>query len=135
MYIPMELRWLTRYQTCRGIGAGIAILLGKRGANVVINYVSPGSKDRAAQVAKEIEGAGSKASIVQADVSKMEDIPKLVNAAVALSPNKKIDILVHKYASFHHPRKIASLTTTLQRRTGSRCRPERHDIGILQHSF
>lgn len=63
---------------------------------MVVNYVSEGSKDKAAGVAAAIHAAGSKASICQADVSKMEDIPKLVETAVALSPKKRIDILVHK---------------------------------------
>ncbi|KAH8702253.1 hypothetical protein BGW36DRAFT_424535 [Talaromyces proteolyticus] len=82
----------------RGIGSGIALLLGKRGANVVVNYVSDGSKERAAKVAAEIEQAGSRAAICQADVSKMEDIPKLVEATLSLSSNRKIDILVHNAA-------------------------------------
>ncbi|KAJ5492066.1 Short-chain dehydrogenase/reductase SDR [Penicillium expansum] len=82
----------------RGIGAGIAVLLGKRGANVVINYVSEGSKSKAEQVAADIQAVGSKASVCQASVSTMEDIPKLIEAAVALSPNNKIDILVHNAA-------------------------------------
>lgn len=80
----------------RGVGAGIAIMLGKRGANVVVNYVSDSSKEKALKVITDIEAAGSKASLCQANVSKMEDIPKLIEAALALSPNKKIDILIHK---------------------------------------
>jgi NAD(P)-dependent dehydrogenase (short-subunit alcohol dehydrogenase family) len=80
----------------RGVGAGIAVMLGKRGANVVVNYVSGSSKEKALKVIADIEAAGSKASLCQANVSKMEDIPKLIEAALALSPNKKIDILIHK---------------------------------------
>ncbi|RDW86601.1 SDR family NAD(P)-dependent oxidoreductase [Aspergillus mulundensis] len=49
----------------RGIGAGIAILFAKRGANVVVNYVSEGSKERAQK----------------ASVSNLDEIPRLVDAA------------------------------------------------------
>lgn len=80
----------------RGIGAGIATILGKRGAHVVVNYVSDASRNKAAEILAEVEKAGSKGVICQADVSKLEDIPKLIKAAVSLSPKNKIDILVHK---------------------------------------
>lgn len=79
-----------------GLGAGIAILLGKRGANVVVNYVSPGSRERAEKVARDIEANGTKAIVVQADVSKLEEIPKLIDAALKISSSGKIEILIHK---------------------------------------
>ncbi|KAJ5626323.1 hypothetical protein N7510_002632 [Penicillium lagena] len=82
----------------RGVGAGIAVMLGKRGASVVVNYVSGSSKEKALKVIADVEAAGSKASLCQANVSKMEDIPKLIEAALALSPSKKIDILIHNAA-------------------------------------
>ncbi|KAJ3562131.1 hypothetical protein NPX13_g8681 [Xylaria arbuscula] len=81
----------------RGLGAGIAILLGKRGADVVVNYVSEGSRERAEKVAKEIEANGTKAVVTQADVSKLDEIPKLVDAALKLSSTGKIDILIHNH--------------------------------------
>lgn len=80
----------------RGLGAGIAVLLAKRGANIVVNHVSNGSKDRAEKVAKEVEASGSKAVVVKADVSKTEEIPKLVEAALKISTTGKIEILIHK---------------------------------------
>lgn len=80
----------------RGIGAGIAVLLGKRGANVVVNHVSAGSRERAEKVAKEIEANGTKAIVVQADVSKSEEIPRLVEGALKISTTGKIEILIHK---------------------------------------
>lgn len=79
-----------------GLGAGIAILLGKRGANVVVNYVSDGSRERAKKVAQEIEANGTKAIVVQADVSKTAEIPKLIDAALKISSTGKIEILIHK---------------------------------------
>lgn len=82
----------------RGIGAGIAILLAKRGANVVVNYVSEGSKKRAQEVADEITKIGTKAVLCQASVSNLDEIPRLVNAALGISETGKIEILIHKYA-------------------------------------
>jgi NAD(P)-dependent dehydrogenase (short-subunit alcohol dehydrogenase family) len=70
--------------------------LGKRGANVVVNYVSPGSKERAEKVVKDIEANGTKAILCQADVSKLEEIPKLIDAALKISTTGKIEILIHK---------------------------------------
>ncbi|KAF4919725.1 L-xylulose reductase [Colletotrichum viniferum] len=82
----------------RGLGAGIAELFGKRGANVVVNYVSEDSRERAEKVVKTIEANGTKAALCQADVSKLADIPKIVDSALSISPTGKIDILIHKYA-------------------------------------
>ncbi|KAK6371630.1 hypothetical protein LTS17_008882 [Exophiala oligosperma] len=80
----------------RGIGAGIALLLGKRGANVVVNYA--GAADRAEKVVKAIEEAGSKAVAVQADVSKPTGHQKLVKAALDISATGRIEIIVHNAA-------------------------------------
>lgn len=72
------------------------MLLGKRGADVVVGYVSPGSKERAEKVAKEVEANGTRAVVCQADVSKLEEIPRIVDAALKLSQTGKIEILIHK---------------------------------------
>ncbi len=83
----------------RGIGAGIAILLAKRGANIVVNYVSEGSKKRAEEVADQITKIGTRAILCQASVSNLDEIPRLVNAALKISETGKIEILIHKYAT------------------------------------
>ena len=88
---------LTRHS--RGIGAEIASLLGRRGANVVVNYVSTGSRQRSEDLAKVIEGYGVKAVAVQADISKVAECPKLIEAALGISQTGKIEILIHKYVS------------------------------------
>jgi glucose 1-dehydrogenase len=62
-----------------GIGQGIAIRLGRDGAQVVIDYV--GSEDGADETRKQIEAAGSQGVVVQADVTKAADIEKLVETA------------------------------------------------------
>lgn len=84
----------------RGIGAAIAIQLGQRGANVVVNYTSDKSKQRAIGVVKDIEAAGSRATLCQASVANVKDIHKIVNAALLLSQTGKIEILIHKYNFF-----------------------------------
>lgn len=83
----------------RGIGAGIAIELGRRGANVVVNYTSKRGAEAAEKVIDAIRRGGSKAELVQANVSKLADLQNLVKAAVELSDSSKIDILVHNAGS------------------------------------
>ncbi|KAG8819026.1 hypothetical protein FRC17_010627, partial [Serendipita sp. 399] len=80
----------------RGIGAAIAVALAKEGTKVVVNYVSPSSKPKAEEVAKTIEGLGSKALVVQADLANLEDVDTLVKETVAAFG--KIDILVNNSA-------------------------------------
>jgi 3-oxoacyl-[acyl-carrier protein] reductase len=75
----------------KGIGAAIAEKLGAEGANVVVNYAS--DKAGAEKVAKKIEAAGSKAVVVQGDVSKPSDIKKLF--AETKKAFGKLDILVN----------------------------------------
>ncbi|CAG8010710.1 unnamed protein product [Penicillium salamii] len=82
----------------RGIGAGIALELAQKGANVVVNYVSNGSRQAAADVVSKIEATGSKAVLCQASISVLDDIPKLVKTAVDFSVTGKIEILVHNAA-------------------------------------
>lgn len=72
------------------------MLLGKRGANVVINYISPTSRERAEKVAEEVKANGTIAILCQADVSDLSDIPKLVRSALEISQTGKIEILIHK---------------------------------------
>lgn len=59
----------------KGIGAAIAEVLGRNGANVVVNYAS--DKKGADRVVKAIEASGSKAVAVQADISRKADVEKL----------------------------------------------------------
>lgn len=81
----------------RGLGAGIAVLLAKRGANVVVNYVSESSAKRAQDVVDEINNKiGTKAVLCKANVSELDQIPLLIDAATKLSKDGKIDILIHK---------------------------------------
>jgi NAD(P)-dependent dehydrogenase (short-subunit alcohol dehydrogenase family) len=56
----------------KGIGAGIAKVFAKQGANVVINCSS--SMDKADWVAGEIKGMGRKSMAIKADVSKKDEV-------------------------------------------------------------
>ncbi len=76
----------------KGIGASIAEELGKAGASVIVNYAT--SKAGADAVVKRITDAGGKAVAVGADVSKPEEIAKLIEGTKqAFGGN--IDVLVN----------------------------------------
>jgi 3-oxoacyl-[acyl-carrier protein] reductase len=75
----------------KGIGAAIAEKFGVEGASVVVNYAR--DKAGAERVAKKIEAAGSKAVVVQGDVSKAADIKKVF--AETKKAFGKVDILVN----------------------------------------
>ena len=75
----------------RGIGRGIAIELGKRGAKVIVNYNT--SIDAANEVVGLIQQAGSDALAVQADVSQYAAAQNLIKAAIDFG--ERLDILVN----------------------------------------
>lgn len=83
--------------SARGIGAGIALELGSRGANVVVNFTSESSRSVAEKLASKIESlsTGGKAIAVQASVVDKAGQQALVDAALQLSNSGHIDILVH----------------------------------------
>jgi glucose 1-dehydrogenase len=62
-----------------GIGQGIAKRLGCEGAKVIVDYV--GAPEGAEETERAIERCGSQGEIVQADVTREEDICKLVDTA------------------------------------------------------
>lgn len=76
----------------RGIGRGVALELGKRGASVVVNYVS--SAGPAQEVVEEIESYknGARAVAIQADVSRVSEINRLF--AEAKKHFGKLDIVM-----------------------------------------
>lgn len=75
----------------KGIGADIARRYGAEGATVVVNYAS--SKTGADKVVADIVAKGGKALAVQADVSKAEDITRLIGETK--KAYGKVDILVN----------------------------------------
>lgn len=62
-----------------GIGQAIAVRLATEGASIVVDYRS--HPEGADETQKQIEAAGSKAMILQADVSRLDDTQKLVDQA------------------------------------------------------
>jgi glucose 1-dehydrogenase len=62
-----------------GIGQAIAVRLATEGAHIVVNYRS--HPEGADDTQKQIEAVGSKAIILQADVSRLDDTQKLVDQA------------------------------------------------------
>lgn len=74
-----------------GIGAAIALELAKQGANIVIDYVVHPEATEALE--KQIIALGDQAIGVAADVSKVEDLQKLIDAAVKAFG--RVDIMVN----------------------------------------
>ncbi|KAL3776901.1 hypothetical protein ACHAW5_011023 [Stephanodiscus triporus] len=64
----------------RGLGASIALELGKAGQKVVVNYA--GSKDKAMEVVAAIKAAGGDAIAVQADCSNQESIQAMFKQVI-----------------------------------------------------
>jgi 3-oxoacyl-[acyl-carrier protein] reductase len=75
----------------RDIGRATSLQLAKSGASVIVNYHA--SADKARAVCDEIRAAGGRAVAVQADVTRLEDIRRLVQEASAAFG--RIDILVN----------------------------------------
>ena len=75
----------------RGIGKEVAEVYAENGYDVVINYVS--DKTDIEGIKKEFEGKGVKCLLVKADVSKAEDVEKMVEESI--KEFGKIDVLVN----------------------------------------
>src|SRR5579871_1936771 len=63
-----------------GIGEAIVLAAAAEGANVVVDYVSNAAA--ATSLTEQIEASGGKAIAIEADVSKIADLERLVRAAV-----------------------------------------------------
>ncbi|MBI5967248.1 MAG: SDR family NAD(P)-dependent oxidoreductase [Deltaproteobacteria bacterium] len=75
----------------RGIGRAIARAFALKGAWVMINY---GHDDRAAREAeREIEQAGGKAQVKQADVTRLEEVSRMFKEI--LDQFQRLDVLVN----------------------------------------
>ncbi len=75
----------------RGIGASVARFLAASGARVTVNYTK--NKERGEKVVSEIQQAGGKAILVQADVTVLEQVQAMVTRTEKeLGP---VDILVN----------------------------------------
>jgi glucose 1-dehydrogenase len=74
-----------------GIGKACVIALAKEGANVVIDYVS--DEPSAEALEQEVRELGDQVTAVEADVSKVEDLQRLVDTAV--STFGRLDVMVN----------------------------------------
>ena len=84
-------KWALVTGSSRGIGKGVAFALAEAGADIVVNYA--GSADKAAEVASEIQTMGRRALVIQADVSKPEDVNRMFDEIEAKIGG--VDILVN----------------------------------------
>lgn len=75
----------------KGIGAAIAQHLARAGAAVVVNYAS--SREAAERVVQGIADEGGRAIAVQADISRADEIERLV--AAGIKAFGRLDILVN----------------------------------------
>jgi 3-oxoacyl-[acyl-carrier protein] reductase len=89
----------------RGIGKAIAKLFAHEGARVVVNYSK--SKKGALAVVEEIRRDGGKAIDLQADVSKLGDVRRLVQGTVR--EFNSVDILVNN-AGVHFAKDFFDVT-------------------------
>jgi len=93
-----------------GIGAATAIAFAEAGASVVVNYHR--SEKDARQVVDKITSGGGKAFAVQADVTKTEEVNKLVHTALD-TYGGRIDILINNAGSLLERRPIEKMTEAL----------------------
>jgi glucose 1-dehydrogenase len=74
-----------------GIGKAVVLALAGAGANVVIDYVSnPAATE---ELERQVEALGDRALGVEADVSRVEDLQRLVNSAVKTFG--RLDVMVN----------------------------------------
>ena len=74
-----------------GIGMAIVLELAKQGANIVIDYVA--HPEATENLEKQVAALGDQAIGVDADVSKVADLQKLINAAV--EKFGRVDVMVN----------------------------------------
>ena len=74
-----------------GIGKAIVLALAKAGANVVIDYIA--DPDATDALEREVATLGDKAIGVSADVSRVDDLQRLIDTAVATFG--RLDIMVN----------------------------------------
>jgi 3-oxoacyl-[acyl-carrier protein] reductase len=81
----------------RGIGAATALAFAKEGANIIVDYfvsdIEPDADVNAKKICETIESFGQKAIMIEADISKEDQVKKLIE--VGMAQFGKIDILVN----------------------------------------
>ncbi len=87
MAAMLDGKWALVTGASKGVGKGIALELARAGANVAINYNSDEAGAR--ETAAEVEALGVRATVIQANVGKAEDVERMFDAVSGL------DILVN----------------------------------------
>ena len=90
----------------RGMGKATALLFAKEGANIVVNCIT--NKAKGLEVVEKINKLGSQAILVQADISKSEEVKKLFDEAVKKFGT--VDILINN-AGIGTPKELLELTS------------------------
>jgi NAD(P)-dependent dehydrogenase (short-subunit alcohol dehydrogenase family) len=89
----------------RGIGRAIALMLGGEGASIGVNYKT--SEAQALEVASEIRALGSRAILLQADVSMKDQSREIVHRIV--EEFGRLDVLVNN-AGITHDKTLRKMT-------------------------
>ena len=89
----------------RGIGRVLSLLFAREGASIVI---SARTRSEIEEVAREVEKLGQKSLAIQADVSKEEDVKKMIGETLKVF--KRVDILVNNAATNLPDRNVVDLT-------------------------
>ena len=97
----------------RGIGAGISKRFAEAGAAVVVGYAR--AEAAAQEVVEQIQAAGGKAQAVRADVSRTDDVDRLISQT--LERFGRLDVLVNNAGAYILLRLYWRWPTT----NGSRC--------------
>lgn len=110
----------------RGIGAAIAVELGRAGAKVIVNYAS--SNGPAEKVVADIKALGSDAVAIQANVRDVKETVRLFEAAKA--QYGQLDIVVSNagVVSFGHLEEVTEVSLP----TRSKKKKEQKKIPIGQ---
>lgn len=92
-----------------GIGQATAIEFGRSGAKVVVHYNS--NQAGAEKTANEIRAVGGDAIVVGGDLTKKEQVEKLINEAVARFGG--VDILINNAGTLVERKKVAEMSEAL----------------------
>ncbi len=66
----------------RGVGAALAEMMARRGADLVLNYHN--KRPRAEAVAQRVRALGRRAELVQADITVPENVERMIRDAEGL---------------------------------------------------
>jgi 3-oxoacyl-[acyl-carrier protein] reductase len=93
-----------------GIGRGVALAFAGEGAHVAINFPDQSQARNAAEVAAALKAMGRRAIAIEADISKEDQVGRLVNAV--MQEFGRIDILVNNAGIGGVSARIEDLSTS-----------------------